>query len=245
MTIRQVEELAADVPLLADLEPPALALVAGCASTARFAAGEYVAREGAPADTFYAVREGLVALQLQAPARRDRDRDARPRTGRAAGRGCSLRTAGNSTCVPSSPCARWPSMPPACVARSNPTTRSATPSCAASRPSCSSACKPPVCDWSMSTATLPAEVPAGGTMVPRAYRVLCRSRDTADTWTLTLAPADGAVMAAYTSSTQRTRMLRNGLRQAAGVRPTSAAISRASGESRSPLSAKRAIGPTK
>jgi CRP/FNR family cyclic AMP-dependent transcriptional regulator len=69
MTIRQVEELAADVPLLADLEPSALALVAGCASTARFAAGEYMAREGAPADTFYAVREGLVALQLQAPAR--------------------------------------------------------------------------------------------------------------------------------------------------------------------------------
>ena len=31
-------------------------------------------------------------------------------------------------------------------------------------------------------------------MVPRAYRVLRRSRDTCDTWTLTLEPADGAAM---------------------------------------------------
>ena len=68
MTIRSVEDLAAHVPLLADLEPPALALVAGCASTAAFAAGELLAREGAAADTFYTLREGRVALELRAAA---------------------------------------------------------------------------------------------------------------------------------------------------------------------------------
>ena len=68
MPIRSVEQLAADVPLLAELEPPALALVAGCASTAVFAGGELLAREGAPADTFYALREGRVALELRSPA---------------------------------------------------------------------------------------------------------------------------------------------------------------------------------
>jgi CRP/FNR family cyclic AMP-dependent transcriptional regulator len=69
MTIRHVDDLAADVPLLADLEPSALAQVAGCASLAHFSRGDYLAREGAPADTFFALRRGHVALQLRAPAR--------------------------------------------------------------------------------------------------------------------------------------------------------------------------------
>ena len=46
----------------------------------------------------------------------------------------------------------------------------------------------------MSTATPLAEAPTAGTMVPRAYRVLRTRRDTSDTWTLTLEPADGTVM---------------------------------------------------
>ena len=57
------------MPLLADLDAATLALVAGCASLGHFAAGELLAREGAPADTFFAVREGRVALELVAPAR--------------------------------------------------------------------------------------------------------------------------------------------------------------------------------
>ncbi len=69
MTIRHVEDIAADVPLLADLEPSQLALVAGCASLVHFARGDYLAREGAPADTFLALRRGHVALELKAPAR--------------------------------------------------------------------------------------------------------------------------------------------------------------------------------
>ena len=64
-----VEALAGQVPLLADLDADTLALVAGCASLGHFAADELLAREGAPADTFFAVRDGRVALELVAPAR--------------------------------------------------------------------------------------------------------------------------------------------------------------------------------
>jgi CRP-like cAMP-binding protein len=69
MSVRSVEALAGEVPLLADLDTPTLALVAGCASLGHFAAGDLLAREGAPADTFFAVRDGRVALELVAPAR--------------------------------------------------------------------------------------------------------------------------------------------------------------------------------
>src|SRR5664279_5698247 len=113
----------------------------------------------------------------------------------AGGRGWCRRTTGSSMSARSSPYAPWPSTPPACAARSSATTRSAMPSCAASRPSCSIACKPPVCDWSMSTATPQADARASGTMVPRAYRVLRRRRDTSDTWTLTLEPETGDALA--------------------------------------------------
>ena len=69
MPILSVEQVAAQVPLLADRDGPTLSLVAGCGSLGRFATDELLAREGAPADTFYAVREGRVALELVAPAR--------------------------------------------------------------------------------------------------------------------------------------------------------------------------------
>ncbi len=69
MSVTSVEQLAGQVPLLADLDAPTLALVAGCASLGHFAAGDLLAREGAPADTFFAVRDGRVALELVAPAR--------------------------------------------------------------------------------------------------------------------------------------------------------------------------------
>src|SRR4051812_26684077 len=58
MPLTTVDELTASVPLLQHLPPECLRLVAGCASTDVFAVNEYVARGGAPADTFYAIREG-------------------------------------------------------------------------------------------------------------------------------------------------------------------------------------------
>jgi CRP/FNR family transcriptional regulator, cyclic AMP receptor protein len=46
-----------------------LALIAGCASNVVFADGAFLFREGDPAETFYLVREGAVALELTAPGR--------------------------------------------------------------------------------------------------------------------------------------------------------------------------------
>ena len=160
-------------------------------SIGHFAAGELLAREGAPADTFFAVREGRVALELVAPAARDRDRDARPRR--------RLRLVVAVRAVPLAVRrARRRARARAGVRRRLPAREDRArrrarlrPDAPLRRPSCSSVCKPPVCDSSMSTATRPADSAAAGTMVPRAYRVVRRRRDTADTWTLTLEPRRG------------------------------------------------------
>jgi CRP-like cAMP-binding protein len=42
-------------------------LLVGCAANHRFEAGEYIAREGAPADRFYLIRHGSVALEYPVP----------------------------------------------------------------------------------------------------------------------------------------------------------------------------------
>jgi CRP/FNR family cyclic AMP-dependent transcriptional regulator len=69
MALTTVDELTARVPLLQDLPPECLRLVAGCASTEVFAVNEHVAREGTPANTFYALREGRVLLEVRGPRR--------------------------------------------------------------------------------------------------------------------------------------------------------------------------------
>lgn len=46
-----------------------LEFVAGCAMNVRFADGAYLAREGDPADRFFIIRDGKVALDLTAPGR--------------------------------------------------------------------------------------------------------------------------------------------------------------------------------
>ncbi|HTR94202.1 MAG TPA: cyclic nucleotide-binding domain-containing protein [Trebonia sp.] len=43
------------------------ALIAGCARNAVFGDGSFLFREGEPAQTFYLVREGAVALEITAP----------------------------------------------------------------------------------------------------------------------------------------------------------------------------------
>jgi len=53
----------------AGMDPQYLALIAGCARNVVFADGEFLFREGAPAETFYLVREGAVALEIAAPGR--------------------------------------------------------------------------------------------------------------------------------------------------------------------------------
>jgi CRP/FNR family transcriptional regulator, cyclic AMP receptor protein len=53
----------------AGMDPEYLALIAGCARNVVFADGAFLFREGDPAETFYLVREGAVALEIAAPGR--------------------------------------------------------------------------------------------------------------------------------------------------------------------------------
>jgi CRP-like cAMP-binding protein len=66
---RSLEQMLAEVPLLAGLGADELSLIAGCAQNVRFATGERLFREGDAADSFYVVRQGSVALETFAPAR--------------------------------------------------------------------------------------------------------------------------------------------------------------------------------
>lgn len=54
-------------PFLADLAEEHSNLICGCARNVRFAAGDYLLREGDPADEFYLIREGRVALEINVP----------------------------------------------------------------------------------------------------------------------------------------------------------------------------------
>ena len=62
-----LDELIADAPVFAGLGAADLGLIAGCAQNVGFEAGELLFREGEPADTFYVVRSGRVAIQTRLP----------------------------------------------------------------------------------------------------------------------------------------------------------------------------------
>ena len=67
--MRTLDELLAEAPVFAGLPPDALTLIAGCAQNVGFEQGELLFREDEPADTFYVVRLGRVALELHTPER--------------------------------------------------------------------------------------------------------------------------------------------------------------------------------
>ena len=67
--MKDVAALLAEHPLFHGLDAPVLALVAGCGSNVHFDAGTRILREGEPADTFYVLRAGRVALEDFTPAR--------------------------------------------------------------------------------------------------------------------------------------------------------------------------------
>jgi CRP/FNR family transcriptional regulator, cyclic AMP receptor protein len=67
--MKTMEALIDEVPALAGLAPSFLELVAGCATNARFEAGDYIFREGDAANNFYAIRRGSAALEIHVPAR--------------------------------------------------------------------------------------------------------------------------------------------------------------------------------
>jgi len=53
----------------AGLEPAYLSLIVDCAANEVFPADSFVFREGEPAETFYLIREGKLALEIAAPGR--------------------------------------------------------------------------------------------------------------------------------------------------------------------------------
>jgi CRP/FNR family transcriptional regulator, cyclic AMP receptor protein len=67
--MRTIDQLIGDSPTLAGLAPDQLTLIAGCAHNEHIEPETMVAREGSPADVFYMVRKGEVALEMAVPGR--------------------------------------------------------------------------------------------------------------------------------------------------------------------------------
>jgi CRP/FNR family transcriptional regulator, cyclic AMP receptor protein len=67
--MKGLEQILGEHPFFAGFAPEHGALVAGCARNHRFDAGDYLFREGEPADEFFLIRRGRVALEIVAPGR--------------------------------------------------------------------------------------------------------------------------------------------------------------------------------
>jgi CRP/FNR family cyclic AMP-dependent transcriptional regulator len=67
--MQTLEQLIAASPVFAGLAEEQLAVIAGCAVNERFDAGSELFREGRPANRFYLIREGAIALEIDAPGR--------------------------------------------------------------------------------------------------------------------------------------------------------------------------------
>ncbi len=67
--MQSLDEIVADSPSFEGLTQAQLELIAGCAANVGFEQGEWIFREGDPADTFFLVRKGRVSLSTHVPAR--------------------------------------------------------------------------------------------------------------------------------------------------------------------------------
>ena len=65
--MRGIEDLLADHPLFAGLDGDTLALLGGCAHNVVFRGGQRLFAEGEPADRFWVIRHGSVALEVTDP----------------------------------------------------------------------------------------------------------------------------------------------------------------------------------
>jgi CRP-like cAMP-binding protein len=69
MEVEGLERIIREHPFFAGLEERFCKLVCGCAKNVRFEAGQFLFREGEPANEFYLLRHGRVALEITAPGR--------------------------------------------------------------------------------------------------------------------------------------------------------------------------------
>ncbi len=67
--MRQLDSILAEHPFFQGLSPAYLQLIAGCATMERFNAGEPVFSAGQPAEQFFLVRHGKIAIEMVAPGR--------------------------------------------------------------------------------------------------------------------------------------------------------------------------------
>ena len=65
--MRTIDKLIAETPTFAGMAPEHLELIAGCGWNERVPAGTRLLKEGEPADRFYILRHGVVALEFEAP----------------------------------------------------------------------------------------------------------------------------------------------------------------------------------
>src|SRR5262249_27614279 len=68
--IESLEGLIAGHSFFSNLKEEYVRSVTACASNLRFEAGTYICREGEPADHFYLIRQGRVAVEISAPPRK-------------------------------------------------------------------------------------------------------------------------------------------------------------------------------
>lgn len=66
--MQTIDEYLAEHPFFTGLGPDALATVAACARNVHVQPGDVLLRTGDPADAFYAIRHGRVAIELRTPA---------------------------------------------------------------------------------------------------------------------------------------------------------------------------------
>ena len=64
-----IEDLLVNHPFFVGLSPSAVELIAGCASNVHFAEGVRIFGQGEPANVFYVIRHGRVALEVHSPAK--------------------------------------------------------------------------------------------------------------------------------------------------------------------------------
>ena len=67
--MRTIDEEITDSPIFAGLERSYLELIAGCAQNVHMSEDTLLVREGDPANVFYLIRKGRVALEVNSPAR--------------------------------------------------------------------------------------------------------------------------------------------------------------------------------
>jgi CRP-like cAMP-binding protein len=67
--MRTIAEYLPEHPFFAGLDATAMDLVISCAQNVHFKDGEALFRTGSPADTFYVIRHGRVALEVHDPRR--------------------------------------------------------------------------------------------------------------------------------------------------------------------------------